>query len=87
MAGRIPLIGVGGISNALEAYDKICAGASAVQLYTALIYDGLSLVGKIATDLDRMLERDGFDRVEAAWMPGSGVQVTLAVAARASNFG
>ena len=66
LAGRIPLIGVGGVSNALEAYDKICAGASAVQLYTALVYEGLSLVGKIATELDKMLERDGFERVEAA---------------------
>ena len=66
LAGRIPLIGVGGVSNALEAYDKICAGASAVQLYTALVYDGVSLVAKITTDLDRMLERNGFDRIEDA---------------------
>ena len=66
LAGRVSLIGVGGVSNAQEAYDKICAGASAIQLYTALVYDGLSLVGKIATNLDRMLERDGFDNIEDA---------------------
>ena len=66
LGGRVPLIGVGGISNAQDAYDKICAGASAVQLYTALVYDGLSLVEKIASDLDRMLERDGFDRLHNA---------------------
>ena len=39
--GRLPLIGVGGVGSAEEAYAKIRAGASAVQLYTALVYDGL----------------------------------------------
>ena len=66
LAGRVSLIGVGGVSNAQEAYDKICAGASAVQLYTALIYHGVSRVGKIAADLDRILERDGFKNIEDA---------------------
>ncbi|MFM2349429.1 MAG: hypothetical protein RIR04_395, partial [Pseudomonadota bacterium] len=41
--GKLPLIGVGGISNAEQAYAKICAGASAVQIYTAMVYQGLSV--------------------------------------------
>ncbi|MWD29422.1 quinone-dependent dihydroorotate dehydrogenase [Aquicoccus sp. SCR17] len=64
--GRLPLIGVGGISNADDAYAKIRAGASAVQLYTALAYRGLSLVTEIAEGLDRLLARDGFDNVAQA---------------------
>lgn len=65
-AGEIPLIGVGGISTAEEAYQKIRAGASAVQLYTALVYHGLSLVPRIASGLDALLERDGFANVADA---------------------
>ena len=57
--GQIPLIGVGGIGSAEQAYAKICAGASAVQLYTALVYGGLSLVDEIARGLDLLLQRDG----------------------------
>jgi len=62
----IPLIGVGGISSAKDAYAKICAGASAVQLYTALVYGGLSLVADIANGLDRHLAQDGFETVADA---------------------
>jgi len=62
----IPLIGVGGISTAEQAYAKIRAGASAVQLYTALVYGGLSLAVKIARDLDILLEQDGFKNVKDA---------------------
>ncbi len=65
-AGEVPLIGVGGIGSAEDAYAKIRAGASAVQLYSALIYQGLSLVEEIALGLDRLLERDGFDNVSDA---------------------
>ena len=72
---RIPLIGVGGVASAQDAYDKICAGASAVQLYTAIVYHGLSLVNKTATDLDRLLKRDGFENISAA--VGSRVQEFL----------
>ncbi|MEX0281569.1 MAG: quinone-dependent dihydroorotate dehydrogenase [Arenibacterium sp.] len=64
--GKIPLIGVGGISSAEDAYAKIRAGACAVQLYTALIYHGLSLVNEIAEGLDRLLARDGFSNVSEA---------------------
>ena len=64
--GRLPLIGVGGIGSAEAAYDRIRAGASAVQLYTAMVYEGVSLPGRIARGLDRLLARDGFDTVAAA---------------------
>jgi dihydroorotate dehydrogenase len=66
----IPLIGVGGVSTAAQAYKKIRAGASAVQLYTALVYGGLSMVSDIAKGLDALLERDGFANVADA--VGSG---------------
>ena len=62
----IPLIGVGGISNTEQAYTKIKAGAQAVQLYTAMIYHGLSLAGDIARGLDTLLARDGFATVSEA---------------------
>ena len=62
----IPLVGVGGIATAEHAYAKIRAGASAVQLYTALVYGGLSMVSDIATGLDGLLARDGFATVADA---------------------
>jgi dihydroorotate dehydrogenase len=64
--GRLPLIGVGGISSAEDAYAKIRAGASAVQLYTAMVYQGLGLAAQIARGLDALLARDGFASVGAA---------------------
>ncbi|NOE33416.1 MULTISPECIES: quinone-dependent dihydroorotate dehydrogenase [unclassified Ruegeria] len=64
--GEIPLIGVGGISNAEQAYAKICAGASAVQFYTAMVYGGISLAADIAHGLDQLLARDGYDSVAQA---------------------
>ena len=71
-AGRIPLIGVGGVDSAQTAYAKIRAGATAVQLYTALSYQGLSLAARINRGLDAALARDGFDRVCAAVGTGRG---------------
>lgn len=62
----IPLVGVGGIGSPEQAYAKICAGASAVQLYTALVYGGMSLVPQIAEGLDQLLQRDGFANVSDA---------------------
>ncbi len=62
----VPLIGVGGISSADQAYAKICAGASAVQLYTAIVFGGLSLAADIARGLDTLLARDGFKTVADA---------------------
>ncbi len=64
--GKLPLIGVGGIASAEQAYAKIRAGASAVQLYTALVYEGMSLVPRIAKGLDALLARDGFANVSEA---------------------
>ncbi len=58
--GRLPLIGVGGISSAEEAYGKIRAGATLVQLYTALIYQGPRLIHDIRQGLAGFLRRDGF---------------------------
>lgn len=64
--GRIPLIGVGGIASGADAYAKIRAGASLVQLYTALIYQGPGLISKIKYELNALLERDGATSVAAA---------------------
>ena len=64
--GKLPLIGVGGVGSAEEAYQKIRAGASAVQLYSAMVYQGLSLITDIANGLDALLARDGFATVAEA---------------------
>ena len=64
--GQVPLIGVGGISSAGDAYAKIRAGASAVQLYTAMVYQGVTLGARIADGLDRLLAQDGFANVADA---------------------
>ncbi|MCU0838928.1 MAG: quinone-dependent dihydroorotate dehydrogenase [Rhodospirillales bacterium] len=58
--GRLPLIGVGGIACGADAYGKIRAGASLVQLYTALIYQGPRLVAEIRRELAQRLRADGF---------------------------
>jgi len=65
-SGAIPLVGVGGISSADDAYEKIRAGASLVQLYTALVYQGPGLVARIKTGLAAQLRADGFSRLEDA---------------------
>ena len=70
--GRIPLIGVGGISSAVDAYAKIRAGASLVQLYTALIFAGPGLIGAIKAGLAELLRRDGLASV------GEGVGIDAA---------
>jgi len=61
--GKIPIIGVGGISNAQQAYDKIRAGASLLQLYTALVYQGPEVVHHINIGLIELLEKDGFEHI------------------------
>lgn len=65
-AGRLPLIGVGGVASAADAYGKIRAGASLVQLYTGLVYEGPGLPAQIARGLSALLARDGFARVADA---------------------
>ena len=64
--GTIPLISAGGIDSADEAYARIRAGASLVQLYSALVYRGPSLAQRITHGLAKALERDGFANVAAA---------------------
>ena len=64
--GRIPLIGVGGVASGADAYAKIRAGASLVQLYTALVYQGPALVPRLKKDLAELLRRDGFNRLSEA---------------------
>lgn len=66
LKGRTPLIGVGGVFSAEDAYAKIRAGASLVQLYTALIYKGPALVADIVERLPKLLKRDGFTSVNDA---------------------
>jgi dihydroorotate dehydrogenase len=73
--GRIPLVGVGGVASGADAYAKIRAGASLVQLYTALVYGGPDLVRQIKRELAALLRRDGVRRVADA--VGSGVADSL----------
>ncbi len=64
--GSLPIIGVGGVSSAEDAYDKICAGASAIQLYTALVYEGFSVINKICIGVDKLLKADGHQKIRSA---------------------
>jgi dihydroorotate dehydrogenase len=64
--GRLPIIGVGGVAGGADAYAKIRAGASLVQLYSALVFEGPGLVRRIKTELAALLMRDGFASVAAA---------------------
>ena len=62
----VPVVGVGGVSDARGAYEKIRSGASLVQLYTGLVYEGPGVAKRINEGLLELLERDGFDTVEDA---------------------
>lgn len=64
--GALPLIAAGGVASAEDAYARILAGASLVQLYTALVYHGPGLPRRIVTGLKALLERDGFASVTEA---------------------
>ena len=64
--GKIPLIGVGGISSAQDAYTKIKNGASLVQIYSAFIYQGFALVEDIKKQLSANLKKDGFKNISEA---------------------
>ena len=66
LAGRLPLIGVGGIGDAEDAYEKIRAGASLVQLYTALVYQGPGLLARILDGLAARLAADGLTTIGQA---------------------
>jgi dihydroorotate dehydrogenase len=63
--GRVPVVGVGGIATAEDAYRRIRAGASLVQIYTALVYEGPSLPRRLARGIAALLERDGLTLAEA----------------------
>ncbi|XP_055544246.1 dihydroorotate dehydrogenase (quinone), mitochondrial [Wyeomyia smithii] len=73
--GKIPIIGVGGIFSGRDAYNKILAGASAVQLYTAFIYHGPPIVIRVKQELEQLLIADGYDSVQQA--VGKGVDQFL----------
>jgi dihydroorotate dehydrogenase len=64
--GQIPLIGVGGISSAADAYEKIKCGASLIQIYSAFIYEGFALVEKIKEELSTLVKKDGFENISQA---------------------
>ena len=64
--GKLPIIGVGGVACAEDAYAKIRAGASLVQLYSALVFAGPGLVRRIKDELAALLERDGFRNIAQA---------------------
>ena len=66
VAGKLPIIGVGGIFTAEDAYEKIKAGASAVQIYTGFVYEGPAVVKRINRGLLRLMERDGFGSIAEA---------------------
>ena len=64
--GKVPIIGCGGVASGADAYAMIRAGASLVQLYTALVFHGPGLIPRIKRDLTDLLKRDGFDGVAEA---------------------
>jgi dihydroorotate dehydrogenase len=65
-AGRLALVGVGGIASGDDAYAKIRAGARAVQLYSALVFEGPGLVGRVKRELAARLRADGFASISEA---------------------
>ncbi|NXU57134.1 PYRD dehydrogenase, partial [Turnix velox] len=64
--GRVPIIGVGGVSSGRDALEKIRAGASLVQMYTALVYQGPPVVGAVKRELEELLREQGFKNVMEA---------------------
>jgi dihydroorotate dehydrogenase len=64
--GAMPIIGVGGVFNAEDAWEKICAGASLIQLYTGFIYEGPSVARRINEGLAVILQREGFGSLDEA---------------------
>jgi dihydroorotate dehydrogenase len=72
LEGRLPLIGVGGVESGVTALAKIKAGASALQLYSALVFQGPGLAARIIDELDGLLAAEGFDHVADAVGVGLG---------------
>eukprot|EP00281_Chroomonas_sp_CCMP1168_P020833 CAMPEP_0206226800 /NCGR_PEP_ID=MMETSP0047_2-20121206/8285_1 /ASSEMBLY_ACC=CAM_ASM_000192 /TAXON_ID=195065 /ORGANISM="Chroomonas mesostigmatica_cf, Strain CCMP1168" /LENGTH=415 /DNA_ID=CAMNT_0053649913 /DNA_START=180 /DNA_END=1424 /DNA_ORIENTATION=+ len=77
--GKVPLIGVGGVMSGQDAYEKIRAGASLVQMYSGLAYEGPFIVPRIKWDLAELARKDGFATVQAA--VGADVKMNLLTAA------
>jgi len=61
--GEIPLIGVGGIANADDAWERIKAGACLIQLYSAMVYEGPGIARRIADGLAQRLQREGYSSI------------------------
>lgn len=61
--GKIPLIGVGGVAGVDDVWDKMCAGASLVQIYSALIYQGFGMIPRIAKELSQRVEQGGYENI------------------------
>ena len=70
--GTMTIVGCGGISSAKDAYDKIRAGASLIQLYTALVFQGPDIVASILSGLSNLIEKDGYSHIGAAVGVSSG---------------
>lgn len=66
IAGKIPIVGVGGVSNGEDAYEKIRAGASLIQLYSAFVYHGPPIAYTVATELAQCLRNDNFQSIQDA---------------------
>lgn len=64
LEGSLPVVGVGGIRSAEDAYRRIRAGAQLIQLYTGLIYEGPALVGNIVRGLGAQIRKDGYDSID-----------------------
>jgi len=75
--GKIPIIGCGGISSGADAYEKIRAGASLIQIYSALVFGGPPIVKSITRELNQLLLKDGFENIEQAVGTGALDQVDL----------
>ena len=66
LRGKVPIIGVGGVDSGKSAFEKISAGASALQLYTGMIYGGPLIVKKIKKDLIKIIKEQGFKNIKEA---------------------
>src|SRR5947209_10300424 len=64
--GAVEIVGVGGVFTAEDAWEKICAGAGLVQLYTGFVYEGFGVVRRINEGLAALLEREGFRTLDDA---------------------
>ena len=66
LKGKVPIIGVGGVDSSKSAFEKIAAGASALQLYTGMVYEGPTVVKKIKQELIKILNEQGFKNIKDA---------------------